>query len=241
MAKKENYYKALRKAKGLTQTDVAEAVGVSKSMISQHETGRFKLSKQKEELYKQFIDNAKTGKDGELLERKIVQIDVRKFRLEEPQIKRRVRMIEWMVTDTECWECTSHSRSESGYPQACRAGVSNGNNTAISRIMYTYFKESIKDGLLIRHKCDNPACINPDHLETGTALDNARDRQERGRSANGTKHPNSVLTEDEVRDIKHMFHDGARNVDVERKYKKVSRTTISRIKNGSMWGHITID
>ena len=40
---------------------------------------------------------------------------------------------------------------------------------------------SIGEGLVIRHTCDNPPCVRPDHLLEGTVADNARDARERGR------------------------------------------------------------
>jgi hypothetical protein len=44
-----------------------------------------------------------------------------------------------------------------------------------------YYNEQIPKGKIIRHKCDNPRCINPFHLEVGTRADNARDMVQRRR------------------------------------------------------------
>lgn len=57
--------------------------------------------------------------------------------------------------------------------------------------------ESIR-GLVVRHRCDNPRCINPEHLEIGTVYDNNQDRHKRGRDAVGAangncKWPDSVI------------------------------------------------
>ena len=45
-------------------------------------------------------------------------------------------------------------------------------------------------GIHVLHRCDNPRCVNPDHLFTGTAADNVRDKQRKGRcnSPTGSRH-----------------------------------------------------
>lgn len=57
---------------------------------------------------------------------------------------------------------------------------------------------------VVRHKCDNPRCINPDHLEAGTVADNNRDRDSRGRAANvnGQRNPACRLTTEQARAIR---------------------------------------
>ena len=67
-----------------------------------------------------------------------------------------------------------------GYPRLFWNGSSNGKG---HRIVYqlSHPEEDIT-GLVIRHSCDNPKCINPDHLVSGTNLDNVSDRVARKRS-----------------------------------------------------------
>lgn len=70
--------------------------------------------------------------------------------------------------------------------------------------------ESIK-GLLVRHKCDNPPCINPEHLEIGTHRDNSRDMVERGRAVNwngkrkGEGNPKAKVTQKEVDEMRKRY------------------------------------
>lgn len=51
------------------------------------------------------------------------------------------------------------------------------------------------------HSCDNPSCVNIDHLRVGTAADNIADKTAKGRQARGERNGNSKLTEDKVRAI----------------------------------------
>lgn len=78
-------------------------------------------------------------------------------------------------TDT-CWVWV-RARNRSGYG---RTGA-HGAPRLAHRVSYEMAHGAIPDGLMVCHKCDNPPCVRPDHLFLGTAKDNVRDAQEKGR------------------------------------------------------------
>lgn len=78
----------------------------------------------------------------------------------------------------ECWSW-SGAHDGRGYGHIMTAvGKS---PTKAYRLSYIIHNGCIGDGLVVRHKCDNPNCVNPSHLETGTQKDNAEDMVKRGR------------------------------------------------------------
>lgn len=91
-------------------------------------------------------------------------------------------------------------------------------------------------GTTILHSCDNPSCVNPDHLSIGTQADNVRDMHIKGRAASRTGSLNgaSKLTEADVMQIR-SSHEG--NTSLGRQYG-VSKTTIMRVRKGLSWAHV---
>ena len=88
----------------------------------------------------------------------------------------------------------------------------------------------IPKGLVVRHRCDNPPCVNPAHLELGTHADNMRDKVARGRQRRGPAM--SKLTIEQVRTIR-----AAPDGTVARLARGFGITpqTASRIRNGHSW------
>lgn len=101
------------------------------------------------------------------------------------------------VTGCREWQ---GSRIKTGYGQFA-AGRLRGKciNVRAHRLMYQLVHGLVPDDLQIRHKCDNPPCCNPDHLETGTAYDNIQDSVQRGRRNYAKERPGAWRLPPEVR------------------------------------------
>ena len=94
---------------------------------------------------------------------------------------------------------------------------------------------------VVRHTCDNPACVNPDHLLPGTHLDNMRDSRERKQHAHGEGHYAAKLTDDDVRLIKRLMKKGKYSKYTHRDVAKmfgITHRTVGLIMTGDRWNHI---
>jgi hypothetical protein len=102
------------------------------------------------------------------------------------------------------------------------------------RVEWAKRKGEIPDGLHVLHKCDNPGCINIDHLFLGTHQDNMKDRDAKGRQHSGL----TRLTEDEVRKIKHLLTTTRRTLEDIGNEFYVTKYAIWDIKHGRTWTHV---
>jgi len=90
----------------------------------------------------------------------------------------KTKPIEFVISEAGCFVCTSHSCNALGYHYYKRMG---GKRTYLHRHIYEECFGFIPEGMVVRHTCDNPHCINPEHLLVGTQKENVDDMQMRNR------------------------------------------------------------
>lgn len=133
----------------------------------------------------------------------------------------------------DCWVWTA-CKCSSGYGNFSVSG----RICSSHRVSYELHIGKIPDGLSVLHKCDNPACINPDHLFTGTQKDNMQDCVAKGRFTRGENVHSSRLTEKDVVEIRRKYANGdISQRQLARDYNMGSRAihcVVHRIK----WKHV---
>ena len=120
-----------------------------------------------------------------------------------------------------------------------------GKNIGTHRVAYIKANNlNVEDiaGLVVRHTCDNPRCINPEHLLIGTREDNMQDMTTRNRQNKGECRPQAILTNEAVHYIKSNYRARCRTNGqraLARKYN-VSQKAIFSVLQGDTWKHITV-
>ena len=145
-------------------------------------------------------------------------------------IKERLLSKSIQNSSTGCWEW-KRAKDRYGYGAISVDGVI----CKAHRVSFEVFCQAITNKRHVLHRCDNPGCINPDHLFLGSNLKNVADKVAKGRQYRGTRHHNAKLTASDVIAIR--ASSGLKLIDVAEQYG-VHFSVISLIRNGKLWTHI---
>lgn len=141
------------------------------------------------------------------------------------------KAIEIEKNEIGCHLVISHKPHQSGYIEKWI----DGKRYKLHRFIYEQIHGKIPNDLVIRHKCDNPTCINPDHLEIGTHEDNVEDRVVRNRSAIGISNGRAKLTDEDVRFIRSNKVNTNRELSI---MFNVDSKVIRDVKSFKTWRHV---
>ncbi|MDN8078314.1 HNH endonuclease [Burkholderia multivorans] len=135
-------------------------------------------------------------------------------------------------------DCIEHHQKAKSYGRVLIEGVKTGTHRAAYCKAHGLSIQDI-DGIVIRHTCDNQRCVNPDHLVSGTHMDNMMDKVARNRQQRlgGSKNGRAKLNDADVAEIRRLyvprsFEFGA--AALARRFE-VHSTTIDRIVSGKSW------
>lgn len=171
----------------------------------------------------------------------------------------------WCKVDKsgDCWLWTAR-RDKNGYGRFRPDGANTG-DVGAHRVAFALAGQTVKDGDLVCHTCDNPPCVRPSHLFIGTPMVNAIDRDAKGRgrpwpmsdevrstrargersgrythpesTPRGSTHGNATITEDDVRAIRAAVASGESQGSVARRMG-LTQPNVSRIVLRKAWTHV---
>lgn len=139
---------------------------------------------------------------------------------------------------SECWKWQANKNNK-GYGMFRPGGVAP--KRLAHRLSYEDCFGAIPRGTLILHSCDNPSCVNPEHLRLGSHKDNVADMDIRGRrittQLKGEQNPISKLTTDQVITIRGDYLSGNSIQQIAAKFE-LSELSIPDYVSGRSWTHI---
>ena len=152
------------------------------------------------------------------------------------------RFWRFVTKDEGCWEWRG-SKNRGGYGFFVFDSV----KYLAHRFSYELANGERLGGLLCCHKCDNPPCVNPDHLFSGTHIDNIQDAMKKGRlvrteetknKIRGTKNGRSILTPRLVRKIRMKSNENGHTIREIADEIGVSYAVVYFVLSGITWTHV---
>ena len=133
-----------------------------------------------------------------------------------------------------CWIWTGPSKNKFGYG-AFKIGNRQSKVELAHRFAWSLYVGEIPSGAHVCHICDNPACVNPDHLFIGTAASNVADKVAKGRHLYGKKVPAANITDEIAAKIKLLKSEPT---SVLASMFGISRQSVADIIFGRTWKHV---
>lgn len=123
---------------------------------------------------------------------------------------------------------------DDGYPR-----IAINNKSVLGHVLsYVLHKGVIPEGLHVCHECDNPSCVNPDHLWLGTHSQNMEDRGNKGRWKHngrfGTNINSAKITANDAIEIRKCVELGASQTEMSKRFK-LSKSAINSLIKGKTW------
>ena len=149
-----------------------------------------------------------------------------------------IMRFEAKVNRTEgCWLWTGQTKD--GYGQF----AVNQKKIGAHRVAYFLKHGPFDYNLLVCHHCDNPPCVNPEHLFLGTDRDNTDDMIKKDRHAYGQRLPQTKLKEEDVLEIvrrckNNSWKHNGRIEEVAKEFN-ICAANIYSILDGRSWSHLT--
>lgn len=137
--------------------------------------------------------------------------------------------------NTGCWNWIS-SRRKNGYGEF----TINYKNRLAHRVSYELYNGFIPDGFCVCHKCDNPACVNPEHLFAGSIKDNMVDKVKKNRNPDfkGINNPVAIFSEQDILTIRSKYIPHVYTLKQLAKEYNVCPQHIHDIVKRKIWKHI---
>ena len=153
------------------------------------------------------------------------------------KLRRRLSLLPILESGCKLWD---GSVDKDGYPTG----------QVHRRILSQKLGRPIKKGYMCLHKCDNPSCVEEDHLWEGTHQDNMDDMKRKGRTVTGLRnnltgknrkgssHPRTKLTEQDAIRIRELYSTGRyTQTEIGNRYG-IAQTSVSQIISGRNWSHV---